>query len=115
MYVVDWGDADNQLVVWRFEGYWNMPEYCRSFNTLKHLIREQSHHVNVMIDIRQICRGTEHLVDILVKDIKQHPQNLGEVVIITERQHWPLHTGGFPHFVETVDEAYHRIDVVAFE
>lgn len=114
MIVVDWGDADNRLIVWRFGEHWNAEDYLQAVKTSNALATSQPHTVDILADVR-MASIPHNIFSIAVRGLRERPRNLGRVIIVTESAMWSMiyevigkvygKQDGI-EFVNTIDEAY---------
>ncbi|GAB4519553.1 MAG: hypothetical protein OHK0046_28610 [Anaerolineae bacterium] len=114
MIVVDWGDADDALIVWRFEGPWTPKDYYIALERVSRLVAAKQHRVNVMVDVSQAALPRNAMA-LANKGFQARPANLGLIVVITDHTLWHMlyemitRMSGIDYglkFVNTIDEAY---------
>lgn len=114
---VDWGDADETLIVWKFGKSWTHSDFLsalvksnamQSTHRPQHCIADLRQMIMTTADFSEIARALKH---------SNHIIN-GLTVAICHRDYWQTVyndaisrvTGRQVTFVRTVDEAYHLID-----
>lgn len=118
--VMDWGDADDTFIIWRFDGTWTWNELYSVLVDLQ-TITAPKPVFDVLLDLRGCKDLQPNLLSHLIRIIKMLPQNHRDTVIVGDshflntmhRMMQPHVTlPGAIHFAKTMDEAY---ELIAFD
>lgn len=118
MIVVDWGDADETLIVWRFEQRWKLNHYFKAVDTMALMANSKRHSVYAIIDLRRATRIPPRPLSIASYGIMRRPRNLAlSVAISTMVPHQQIFASlerwsaaRYIHLVGHVDDAYNLIE-----
>lgn len=120
MIIVDWGSADENLLIWKFHGHWTDTEYSQAVMQSNALIVSQPHIVDIICDMREAKIPKTSVLSLAVAAIQRRPRNLGVTIIITHSTFWQnmyellkrnrrLKRRATLHFVNDVDRAYNIV------
>lgn len=80
--VVDWGNAEDTFLIWRFDGAWTWKEVHSSFEVLHELSHDKAD-FDVMLDLRSCHSVQPNLLSHLVRLSGNMPHNLRRTVVIS--------------------------------
>lgn len=121
--LVDWGDADETLWIWRFMDNWTAKEFKRALAIAQAAIASKRHPVDVIVDIQRTGNLPKNLLSLLRTGIQPVYSHNGAVIVITRSRFWEkihdLAVALFFHgqstgiyFVRTTDEAYTLLSII---
>jgi hypothetical protein len=119
---LDWGDADQHLVVMHIRGNWTGDELVQRVAQLQVMGREASQSLELMVDIRNSLNPPNNLLTLIGSILTRPlPQNIKQVVVISNTSFW-RHIYSVIHknyrgritipvvFVDSVDAAYETLE-----
>jgi hypothetical protein len=117
---VDWGDADEIILVWKFSKKWTWSDIRSSLNESKYLIEDSSQDVVLMVDLRQVKTHPNGMLHYLPQLMNQLPQEIIRVIFIDKGtifySLFQMMTFQDPDLmdklclVDNVDEAYNKVN-----
>ncbi|MGB1285684.1 MAG: hypothetical protein ACPG7F_04040 [Aggregatilineales bacterium] len=120
--LVDWGNYEETILVWKFSREWQTSHYMEALRQSNSLALTKAHQVNLICDIRMTTQRASNLMTLSRLVIQYRPANVDVMVIIVVNRFWKqmaeilTHQGeGLPvpvHFVETVDAAYALVEEI---
>lgn len=116
MISVEWGNAEETLLIWRFAESWTLKDFYSALKRSKKMVYKQSETINLMIDMR-VSRTWNSMMLLLVHAVLSFkPSEASRTVVISAnpiyKQLWKTSQRlygviDYPiYFVATVDEAY---------
>ena len=117
MIVVDWGNADESLLIMKFIEKWTLEEYQDTNYKAYDMINQQSHPVVVIVDMRQSDGTPRGFLHASHQFAKMRPAHMLTSVVLADSAVWKtlwqtaIHLYGAIEngnitFVDTVDKAY---------
>lgn len=124
--IVDWGDADETLWIWRFVGTWTANDFKQALHTAQTAFVSKTHPIDVIVDIRQSQAVPKNLLALVRIGIQPIYHHNGSAIIVTESRFWKkihdlavsLFFEGKPtgiHFVRTIDQAYDLLGNIRYQ
>jgi hypothetical protein len=121
---VDWGDAEETIIVWKFEQGWTRGDYYRAYHHFCKLIKQSNQVVNVIADVRRALPAPGSSLSILRHAIINRHSQVERVAVITvstfPQQLFALVHRQLPgdwfdkyQFTDSVDEAYEWVKTEA--
>jgi hypothetical protein len=86
---IDWGDAEQCILVMRFGSKWTGDEFFQSIAQLNSLCGGASQNLELMIDLRKTMTPPSNLITLLASSLNRpRPKNFAQVVIISSFGFW---------------------------
>jgi hypothetical protein len=80
--VVDWGDASDTFLIWRFEHGWTWDALYPALAQTDQMVAEHTG-FDMLIDLRSCNTSQPNLLSHLTRIVKRTPHNLRTAVIVT--------------------------------
>ncbi|GAB4519557.1 MAG: hypothetical protein OHK0046_28620 [Anaerolineae bacterium] len=118
MILVDWGNAEETLLVWKFEGHWTPEEVFAAVDQVLLFASGYPHMIDIIVDTRR-AHLPAHPMNFNHREFRHKPGNLGQIVVIYEAVLWSMlydmltHLSGIDYgvaFVQSVDDAYKLVE-----
>lgn len=116
MITVGWGNAEETMLVWRFDDHWTFKDIFRAAKRSRHMIRDTQSSAYLMVDMRQSRSWDSMMLLLSHAAATQRTFKPQRVVIISAnpiyKQLWKTAQRmygvvDYPvYFVKTVDDAY---------
>lgn len=112
---IDWGNAENSLLVWKPQRSWKASESNEAWKIILYTLTE-SKPISVMIDLRHCYTPITFLLHLQAQMEIQMPDNLPIIVVITLPEFLDLlsNENRYPtrmQVVTDVDHAYQLVDL----
>jgi hypothetical protein len=119
---LDWGDADQRLVVMHIRGNWTGDELVHRVAQLQAMGCAASQNLELMVDMRNALNPPPNLVTLIGSILNRPlPQNIKQVVVISNTAFWKqiysIVSKNYRNkinvpiiFVNSVDEAYEALE-----
>jgi len=120
--LVDWGDSDEIILLWRFDSKWTWRDARFALNQSRNLVEGTTQIVVLIVDMRRIEVNPNGLLKHLPELYNNLPQEVSRVVFIDEGsmfyslfqmlkfQHPAMMQKC--HLVDNVDDAYRLVNLV---
>jgi hypothetical protein len=119
--LVDWGNIEETLLVWRFGHRWTGEECAQALEDTNRLAQSKPHPVDLIADMRQSISHPSHLFSLGRHIFAALPANLRSVVVLGLNGYWQRITELLNrqvtyrcdniYFVDHPDDAYNIIEL----
>ena len=116
MIIIDWGDADETMIIMKFIGQWTTRQYRAAMVRRNLMILSKSHPVATIADLRQSGSIPRDILKTAITVAQFNTPNSGQVSVITNHPIWSqlsklvMRFSGTDssviRFVHTVEDAY---------
>lgn len=121
MISVDWGNQDETIIVWKFNGHWDATCFRHAVKKTMRMAKSKPYPVHGMVDMHRALTAPRDMMTLIRQAIRSNTAtNYGKWVVISESQLWvnmwqmthrlyrlkPRKI----HFVSSVQEAYEILE-----
>ena len=85
---LDWGNAEETLLIWTCDTHWTSEEYYEAVVAGKNMIESQSHPVDVIVDMQFNRMRPMQLLQLAKYGYRHRSLNVGTVVLIYRSTFW---------------------------
>lgn len=120
--LVDWGDSDEIILLWRAEETWTWKDAQYALKQSSHLIEGTTQTVILLLDLRRTTINPNNLLKLMPEVCKRKPKEIARTVVIDDRgivyslfqmlrQQYPTAMENCV-LVDNVDDAYRMVYAV---
>jgi len=118
--IVDWGDADDTLLIWHFPHNWTSRDLQNAYGLANDILSKVNYEIDIIFDFGYTINPPQNTIQLCRGLLLHCPHNVRSVIILGRTRYWErifslvLRLQTFEHtvhFVQTVDEAYALLDV----
>lgn len=121
MISVDWGNQEETIIIWKFNGQWDARMFRRAVTKTYRMAEAKPYPVHGIVDMQRALAAPRDMITLIRQALRSGPTvKAGRWVIISESRLWPnlyamavrlyrLNTLDV-RFVSSVQEAYDLVD-----
>lgn len=116
---VDWGNAEDTLLIWRFQKDWTPRDLQNACSMAETIVAQKNQAVDVILDFGYTLTPPPNTITLIRSLLLHFPANTGKIVILGRTGFWEqiftlaLKMGDIRHsiyFARTVDDAYELVE-----